>query len=280
MIDQITGQTQQSIRRVCCILGFRRQTYHARKNGHRPDEKDEQLKQLLRDTCAQFLAWGFWMIFYYLRNEHGLQDNHKRVYRLWKEAELHLRVPPQRPKIRREYQELLAPEMINQGWAMDFVSDWVVGPEKHPARIINIMDECSRRALWTEAHTSISATKLIEILDKIVAWRGAPQYIRCDNGPEFIATKLQEWATSKGIELRHIQPGKPSQNGLNERLNRTLRTECLNLHWFEAMLLLNDSIGDWSYIYNNVRPHKSLGYISPAKYEELNKNFYYKPVAQ
>jgi putative transposase len=98
-----------------------------------------------------------------------------------------LRLPPKRQRIRREYQELLAPEKVNEGWAMDFVSDWVIGPEKQAIRVINIMDECSRRALWTEAHTSISAAKLIKVLNLVVEWRGAPTYIRCDNGPEFIA---------------------------------------------------------------------------------------------
>ena len=162
---------------------------------------------------------------------------------------------------------------------MDFVSDWVVGPEKQSVRIINIMDECSRRALWTEAHDSISARKLIGILDKVIEWRGTPKYIRCDNGPEFIAQSLKAWAEKHGIELRYIQPGKPSQNGLIERLNKTLRVECLNLHWFQSMNELNENIQDWSVTYNQVRPHKNLGYISPVKHENESQNFYFQAVA-
>ena len=106
------------------------------------------------------------------------------MYRVWKQEELNLRVPPKRPVLRRSYKELLPPKRINEGWAMDFVSDWVVGPNEKSVRIINIMDECSRKALWTEAHQSISAKKLIEVLDQVVAWRSAPAYIRCDNGPD------------------------------------------------------------------------------------------------
>jgi putative transposase len=98
-----------------------------------------------------------------------------------------------------------------------FLSDWVVGPDGQKVRIINIMDECSRRALWTEAHTSITAEKLIQMLEKLVAWHSLPSYIRCDNESEFIADVLQKWAEGK-IDIRHIQPGKPSQNGLMERL--------------------------------------------------------------
>ena len=93
----------------------------------------------------------------------------QRVYRKWKQEELHLRIPPKRQKIRREYLDLLAPDQVNEGWVMDFLSDWVVGPGQEKVRIINIMHECSRKALWTEAHSSISAKTLIEVLDKVVA---------------------------------------------------------------------------------------------------------------
>ena len=219
------------------------------------------------------------MVFHYLRNEHGIKDNHKRVYRLWKQAGLHLRLPPRRSRIRREYQELLAPEQINQGWAMDFVSDWVIGPQKQSVRIINVMDEASRRALWTEAHERISASKLIEILDKLIEWRGVPQYIRCDNGPEFISQHLALWAEKHQVELRFIQAGKPSQNGLIERLNKTLRTECLNLHWFTSMKELNENIQEWSVVYNHLRPHKNIGYQPPITFENSNKVFYSRVVA-
>lgn len=260
---------------------MRRQTYYSRKGGKCPEERDEVLKQLLKSTCERFIAWGFWMIFYLLRNEYALEDNHKRVYRLWREAGLHLRVAPKRATVRREYQALLLPEQINQGWAMDFVSDWVVGPEKQPVRIVNIMDECSRMALWTEAHQSISSKKLTKILDEVVKWRGAPQYIRCDNGPEFIAEELKKWAKNQKnkVEIRHIQPGKPSQNGLVERLNKTLRVECIDQHWFTSMEELNECIQDWSVTYNQLRPHENLGYLSPMKYEEVNKQLYFCLVA-
>ena len=219
------------------------------------------------------------MIFWYLRRQDLIQDNHKRVYRLWKATGLNLRLPPQRPRIRREYNALLVPDQINQGWAMDFVSDWVVGPDKQSVRIINIMDERSRRALWTEAHGSISAKKLIEVLDKVVAWRGAPEYIRCDNGPEFIAGRLKVRAEKLDVELRYIQPGKPSQNGLIERLNKTLWVECLNLSWFNSLDEINTEQQEWSVVYNELRPHQNLGYNAPISYENQNENFYKRLVA-
>lgn len=259
-------------------MGFRRQTYYHRKQGHRPEEADIILADLLHQITQRFVAWGFWKVYHYLRNL-GHKDNHKRVYRIWKEQNLNLRLPPRRGRIYRKYQRLLSPDKLNEGWAMDFVSDWVVGPQQKQVRIINIIDEGSRRALWTEAHKSISGKKLTEILDLVVEYRGKPAYIRCDNGPEFISTKLKLWTQKHQIELKFIQPGKPSQNGLIERLNKTLRTECLNLCWFTSMEELNEEIQSWSQVYNHLRPHENLGNKSPDQYETLNQKFYYLPVA-
>jgi len=191
------------------------------------------------------------MVFHYLRKQ-GHTWNHKKVYRIWKAEALHLRIVPKRAKIKRKYLDILAPSKLNQGWAVDFLSDWIVGPGGEKVRIINVIDECSRKALWTEAYSNISAKTLTEILDKIVEWRGAPQYLRCDNGPEFISKKLEEWAEKNRVEVRFIQPGKPSQNGLIERLNGTLRKECLNLEWFESIPKLNEQIQDWWNIYKEV----------------------------
>lgn len=276
MVDQI--QPSKSVRRKCFVLGFRRQSYYRRKQGHRPEEIDQEIADLLHQVVNRFVAWGFWMVFHYLRKQgHGW--NHKKVYRIWRAEELNLRLPPKRPKIRRVYQDLLAPGLVNQGWAVDFLSDWVVGPGEKKVRVINIMDECSRKALWTQAYSSISAEKLTTVLDKVVEWRGLPQYIRCDNGPEFISQELEQWAKEREIELRFIQPGKPSQNGLIERLNGTLRKECLNLEWFESMDSLNEQIQQWSQVYNYIRPHSSIGYNTPDECEQLNQKFYLKSVA-
>ena len=139
-------------------------------------------------------------------------------------------------------------------------------------------DECSRKALWTEARESLPAKDLTNILDQIVAWRGIPAYIRCDNGPEFISDKLAGWAKDNSVELRFIQPGKPTQNGLIERLNGTLRTECLNLEWFESLEHLNEKLQEWWYIYNFVRPHSAVDHQTPDK-KEQNSALYFKPVA-
>ena len=159
----------------------------------------------------------------------------------------------------------------------------MVGDDKRSVRLINIIDEGSRKALWTEAYQSISAKRLISILKKVVAWRGKPQYastvlstgIRCDNGPEFISKALEAWAKEQGIELRFTQPGKPTQNGLIERLNGTLRTECLNLEWFDSLEHLNEALQKWWKTYNQVRPHSSLAYLTPDEFENQNHKLYF-----
>ncbi len=270
------GQSH-SVRHRSEVLGLRRQTYYNRKRGHRPEQEDERIAEQLHQVTQRFVAWGFWMSFHYLRNQ-GYIWNHKRVYRVWKQESLHLRRSPKRPKLRRFYQDLLAPEQVNEGWAMDFVSEWIVGEEKQRVRVINVMDEHSRKALWTEARQSIPADDLTGILSQIVAWRGCPAYIRCDNGPEFISDKLAEWAKDNKVELRFIQPGKPTQNGLIERLNGTLRTECLNLEWFEDLEHLNEKLQDWWHTYNFVRPHSSINYQTPDNKEQTS-TLYFKPVA-
>ncbi|GAB4415312.1 MAG: hypothetical protein OHK0039_23830 [Bacteroidia bacterium] len=235
---------------------------------------------MLHAAVGQYVAWGFWMIFHWLRKQ-GHPWNHKRVYRIWKAKKLTLRRPPLRPKLKRQFMDLIAPASVNQGWAIDFVSDWIIGPSQVPVRIINIIDECSRKALWTEAHQHITAETLIGILDKVIAWRGKPAYIRTDNGPEFISEALKAWADdeSRKIALRFIQPGKPTQNGLIERLNGTLQRECLNLVWLESLEALNQEIQQWWMTYNTVRPHSSLGYLTPDEFEETKESFYYSVVA-
>ncbi|MDX2284712.1 MAG: IS3 family transposase [Bacteroidia bacterium] len=285
-MDQL--RSRFSVRSCARVLGLRRATYYSRRQGRRPEEEDAAIAAVLHEAAGQYLAWSFRMIFRWLRRQ-GHRWNHKRVYRIWKAEGLNLRRPPQRSGVRREFRNLTAPALVNEGWAMDFLSDWVIGPSQVPVRIINIMDECSRKVLWTEACQSITARTLTGILGKVVAWRGKPAYasaslstgIRLDNGPEFISRELEQWAHDgeRPIELRFIQPGKPTQNGLIERLNGTLRRECLSLAWFESLEALNGEIQQWWITYNTVRPHSSLGYLTPDEFEEQQQKFSYSVVA-
>jgi putative transposase len=108
--------------------------------------------------------------------------------------------------------------------------------------------------------------------------RGCPRYIRCDNGPEFISQTLQSWASTNNVELKFIQPGKPTQNGIIERLNGTARRECLNLNWFNSLEEVNELLGKWYKTYNFDRPHSSLKYKTPVAFEKSNTNLYFRMV--
>ena len=113
----------------------------------------------------------------------------------------------------------------------------------------------------------------------MVEWRGCPRYIRCDNGPEFIAENLKRWAEKNSVKIKHIQAGKPTQNGIIERLNKTLRVECLNLQWCDSLAEVNQYLDDWLQTYNVVRPHSSIGFIPPDELEQSNKHLYFDPVS-
>ena len=223
------------------------------------------------------MAWGFRLMWAYMRSQ-GDKIGKNRAYRIYQKGKLSLHRNPQKPRLKRVFQELLPPKHINEGWAMDFLSEWVIGENQQSVRIINVVDECSRKDLWIEAANSINATKLVDVLDKIVEMRGLPRYIRCDNGPEFISEKLKQWAKDR-VEIKFIQPGKPTQNGIVERLNGTLRKECLNLNWFHSLEEINTLLDSWYKTYNFDRPHSSLQYKTPHDFENLNQNLYFNVVS-
>lgn len=176
-----------------------------------------------------FPHYGFWMLYYRLRL-HGYKWNHKSVYRVYTELGLNMRPFPKRKRLTRKRQPLKIPTDLNDTWSMDFVSDSLASGFKF--RVLNIMDDCSREALVAEADTSLSSKRVIRILNRLIADRGKPINLRVDNGPEFIAKTMGRWAEKNRINLQFIQPGKPVQNGLVERLNGTFRREVLNRFWF------------------------------------------------
>ena len=264
-----------SKRRICGYLGFRRGILYDSKPLviHHPDEIIVQMMKKIRQSNP---AWGFGLIFAYLKNR-GEKLGKKRAHRLYVQAKMSLHRNPKKPRLKRVFQELLPPKQVNEGWAMDFMSEWVIGENQQSIRIINIVDECSRKDLWIEAAHQITSAKLVDTLGKVGQIRGGwPRYIRCDNGPEFISQVLRTWAKEKGIEIRFIQPGKPTQNGIIERLNGTVRKECLNLNWFYHLDEVNELLGQWYKTYNFDRPHSSLKHQTPVAFETLNKNLYFK----
>ena len=153
----------------------------------------------------------------------GFAYDHKRVYRVYRELELNLRIKPKRRLKRDKPEELAEPRQINNMWSMDFMHDSLA--DGSSLRTFNVLDDYDREGLGIEVDKSLPALRVIRALDQIIERRGKPRAIRCDYGPEYISGQLMEWAHQRGILLQYIQPGKPQQNAYIERYNRTVRHE-------------------------------------------------------
>ena len=152
----------------------------------------------------------------------------------------------------------------NARWSMDFVHDSTARGQK--IRMLNILDDCTRRCLRIEVDTSLSGERVARTLDQIIELHGKPQALLMDNGPEFTGKKLDEWAYRNNVKLQFIEPGKPTQNGFVESFNGTLRNECLNENWFANLEEAKRITEAWRRKYNEVRPHSSLKYLTPNEY--------------
>jgi putative transposase len=193
----------------------------------------------------------------------GYAVNHKRVYRLYRQARLKLRRKAGRRLIARgsPLAQLTRP---NQQWALDFVHDRV--GEGRALRVLTIIDEFTRECLATEVDTGISSRQVALTLERILELRPGPLSLRCDNGPEFRSRYFNAWCKSHRIELEYIAPGRPTQNGYIESFNGKLRDECLNLNCWRNLGEARQKIGRWREHYNSSRPHSALGYRAPAKF--------------
>ena len=207
--------------------------------------------------------WGFGLCFLYLRNVKGFRWNHKRVYRIYRELELNLRIKPKR-RIKRDKPDALSvPVAVNQVWSMDFMSDSLA--DGRSLRTFNVIDDYNREALAIDVDLSMPSARVIRSLEQVIEWRGKPAAIRCDNGPEYISNELITWANEHQITILYIQPGKPTQNAYVERFNRTARHEWLDLHMFESVEQAQDLATNWLWLYNNERPNMAIGGIPPKQ---------------
>jgi len=249
-----------SIRLVCQVFSISETCY--RYEARLSDENAEIADWLLRLTTTH-RRWGFGLCFLYLRNTQQKCWNHKRVYRIYCDLELNLRIKPKR-RIKRDKPEALSvPLDINQVWSMDFMSDSLANG--HALRTFNVIDDYNREGLGIEVGLSLPSARVIRALEQIIEWRGKPSAIRCDNGPEYISQTLIDWANGQHITLLYIQPGKPTQNAYIERFNRTARHEWLDLHLFETVEQAQLLATQWLWTYNNERPHTAIGGIPPRQ---------------
>lgn len=259
MAKQVVFTEQLNVRQAC-------QTFSVSECCYRYERKlssdNTRIADLLLGLTQNHRNWGFGLCFLYLRNVKGYTWNHKRVYRIYCELELNLRIKL-RKRLRREKTEALAvPTAMNQVWSMDFMYDQLQNGRS--IRLLNVIDDFNREGLGIEIDFSLPTARVIRVLENIIEWRGCPKEIRCDNGPEYISNKLQTWAQRKGITIRYIQPGKPQQNAYVERYNRTVRYEWLNQYLFESLIEIQEFATKWIWSYNNERPNMGIGGITPA----------------
>ena len=265
MAQRAYQQYSISIKSACCIFSISECCY--RYIAKLPTENEIIADWLIRLTTTH-RRWGFGLCFSYLRNIKGFKWNHKRVYRIYRELELNLRIKPKR-RIKRDKPDALSvPQMVNQVWSMDFMSDTLSNGRS--IRTFNVIDDYNREALTIEVDLSLPSARVIRALEQVIEWRGKPLAIRCDNGPEYISNQLITWANNNQITLLYIQPGKPTQNAYIERFNRTARHEWLDLNIFDSIKQAQELATKWLWTYNNERPHSALGGIPPRYL--LNEN--------
>ena len=249
-----------SIANACRTFGISETCYR-----YKPKLSDEN--ELIADWLLALTKakrnWGFGLCFLHLRNVRGFKWNHKRVYRIYRELELNMRIKPRKRLKREKPDALTVPEGPNHVWSMDFMADQLV--DGRPFRTLNILDDFNREGLTIEVDFSLPSERVVRTLNQVISWRGRPDAIRIDNGPEYISATLQIWAAQCGIELMYIQPGKPQQNAYVERYNRTVRQEWLGRYLFDTLEQVQDHVTRWLWTYNNERPNMGIGGITPAQ---------------
>lgn len=227
---------------------------------------DSELQDALTALTTKHVAIGYWQCCYRLWNK-GHWWNHKRIYRVYTGMKLNIRRRAKKRLPERVKQALMVPCAPNQVWSIDFMIDSLTDGRKF--RLLNIIDDFNRESLAIEVDTSLPSLRVIRVLERLIAQRGKPANIRCDNGPEFISHKLEHWCNGKEITIQFIQPGKPMQNAYIERKNGSMRRELLNAYLFNSLAEVRCLSHQWRVDYNEERPHKSLGYQSPLKYAHL-----------
>ena len=238
----------------------------------RPDQTPLRLR--IRDLSQTRVRYGYFRIYILLRRE-GWLVNHKRVYRLYREDGLSLRLKRPRRHVSaagRERQP--AAGAPNELWSMDFVSDALFDGRR--LRALTVVDAYTREALTIEVDQGIKGEQVVDAVTRIAVTRiavtriavrrGAPRTIRVDNGPEFVSKALDRWAYENAVTLDFSRPGRPTDNAFVESFNGRLRDECLNTHWFLSLADARTKIEAWRRDYNESRPHTSLGWKTPNEY--------------
>jgi putative transposase len=257
-------QYEVSERRACKLLLLDRTTYRYEP---RPDH-NAQLREKMTALAKQKPRYGYRRLHVLLERQ-GEKASPMRLFRLYQKAGLAVR-RPKRKRLARPAAVQPLHVRANQEWALDFVTD-TLGTGRG-IRVLTVVDAFTRECLGLDVDTSLSSRRVTRTLEQLIADRGRPDSIRCDNGPELTSRHILGWSEDRKINLIHIQPGKPMQNGHIESFNGRLRDECLNATWFHNLADARAKIASWRREYNEERPHSSLGYRTPNEFAEQLKS--------
>jgi putative transposase len=250
-----------SLRRACALIGTARSGL---KLESKRAKADAPVQARMRELAARYPRYGYRFIRIFLQRD-GIRMSADRAYRLWRDAKLQVPRKCPRRRVAASRPRPTPPEQRNHVWAIDFIFDWCA--DGRQLKCLTIIDEWTRESLAIDVAGSIRSARVVDVLARLVSLHGAPRYLRCDNGPEFIATAIVKWAIKEGIETAFIDPGKPWQNGTDESFNGRFRDECLSMEWFRCRAEAAVVIETWRRHYNEVRPHSSLGYLTPNEFK-------------
>lgn len=252
-----------SQRHACRLVGLDRSTLRYQRK--RPD--DATVRQRLRELAAERRRFGYRRLGWMLARE-GHAMNHKKLYRLYHEERLMVRRRRGRKRALGTRAPMTLPNAINQRWSLDFVSDTLSDGRRF--RILCIVDDFSRECLATVVDTSLGGVRVVRELEHLGFERGTPRVIVSDNGTELTSCAVLRWATGR-LDWHYIEPGKPVQNAFIESFNSKLRDECLNEHVFLTLAEARETIEAWRHDYNHLRPHGSLGALTPTEFAALKR---------
>lgn len=256
-VEQEKGLSE---RRACRLLELDRSSYRYEAAA----DGDAELRGKLLELARQKPRYGYRRLHVLLQRQ-GQVVNVKRVYRLYREEGLMVR-RQRRKRLVRSMPAEPRLQRANQEWAMDFIIDGLASGRM--VRILSVVDAYTRECLALEADTSLGSGRVIRVLERLIAERGAPESLRSDNGPEFTSRRMIGWVEEHKITLVHIQPGKPMQNGHVESFHGRLRDECLNAHWFRTLNDVRTTLENWRQEYNCERPHSGLDYRTPEEFRQ------------
>lgn len=258
-VDHLIDHFDVGLTRSCGLIGISRSCYGY--ESRRPS--DCALREAIRVKSQERKRWGYRRLQVLLERE-GFSDNHKRIYRIYCEEGLQVR-KRKRKRVRTQRSFELQPSCgPNQRWSLDFMHDSTQSGRN--IRLLNIVDDYTREAIWMEVATSISGAYVRRVLDQLVELRGKPKSLLTDNGPESAGSALDAWTYANSIEHHFIQPGKPNQNAYVESFNGRVRDECLNEHWWRNIEHARREVESWRIDYNEVRPHSSLKKLTPSEF--------------